>query len=111
MVDFFNIIQVSRFFRKQVLFCSVCFVCNVYIQGHRRILEITADILNNFSNCKHLCYCLVMVFAFTFPFTWFSLLVFLHVFAAVFFGYFIHSKVLSLSVFKAFFRILVFRFI
>jgi hypothetical protein len=47
-----------------------------------------------------------MVFALTFPFTWFSLLV-LQVFAAVylikvFFGYFIHSKVLSVSFFKSF---------
>jgi hypothetical protein len=39
------------------------------------ILEITTDILNIVSN-------VVVVFALTFPFTWFSLLI-LHVFAAV----------------------------
>jgi hypothetical protein len=48
----------------------------------------------------------VMVFVLTFPFTWFSLSVFLHVFAALciesVFRYFILGKVLSLSVFKAF---------
>jgi hypothetical protein len=42
-----------------------------------------ADILNNVSNCKYVRYCLVMVFALTFPFTWFSFLV-LRVFAAVY---------------------------
>jgi hypothetical protein len=47
-----------------------------------------------------------MVFSLTFPFTWFSLLVFLHVFAPVFFGYFIHCKVLSLSVFKSVFDLI-----
>jgi hypothetical protein len=26
----------------------------VYIEGHRRVLEITADILNNVCNCKYL---------------------------------------------------------
>jgi hypothetical protein len=51
-----------------------------------------------------------MVFAFRF--TWFLVLVFLHVFAAVYLKcYLIHSKVLSLSVFKAFLRLFVFRFI
>jgi hypothetical protein len=46
----------------------------------------------------------VVVFALTFPFSRFSLLI-LHVFAAVFkvfFGYFIQNKLLSLSVFKSF---------
>jgi hypothetical protein len=38
----------------------------VYIEGHRRVLEITADILNNVSNnCKYGRYCLVVVFALT----------------------------------------------
>jgi hypothetical protein len=26
----------------------------IYIEGHRRILEITIDILNNVSNCKYI---------------------------------------------------------
>jgi hypothetical protein len=64
--------------------------------------------------CKYgRCY-LVMVFVLTFLFIWFSLLI-LHVFVAVyfkvFFGNSIHSKVLSLSVFKTFLRIFMFRFI
>jgi hypothetical protein len=66
------------------------------------ILEITTDILNIVSN-------VVVVFALTFTFTWFSLLI-LHVFAAVF-RLFHSSKVLSLSVFKSFLRIFMFRFI
>jgi hypothetical protein len=38
----------------------------VYIEGHRRVLEITADILNNVSNnCKYGRYCFVVVFALT----------------------------------------------
>jgi hypothetical protein len=70
------------------------------LQGHRRVLEITTDILNVVSNnCKYgSC-------GFCFDFSsWFSLLI-LHVFAAVFkvfFGYFIQNKLLSLSVFKSF---------
>jgi hypothetical protein len=40
-----------------------------YIEGQRRVLKITADILNIFSNCKYGRYCLVMVFALNFPFT------------------------------------------
>jgi hypothetical protein len=54
-----------------------------YIEGQRRVLKITADILNIFSNCNYGRYCLVMVFALTFPFAWFSLLIILHVFAAL----------------------------
>jgi hypothetical protein len=69
----------------------------IYIEGHRRVLEITTDILNIVSNyCKST---VVVVFALTFPFTWFSLLI-LHVFK-LFFGHFIQNKVLSLSVFKS----------
>jgi hypothetical protein len=55
----------------------------IYIEGHRRVLEITADILNNVFNCKYGRYYLVMIFPLTFPFTWFSLLI-LHVLAAVY---------------------------
>jgi hypothetical protein len=57
----------------------------IYIEGHRRVLEITNDILNNMSNnnCKYGRYCLVVVFALTLTFTWFSLLI-IHVFVAVF---------------------------
>jgi hypothetical protein len=59
-------------------------------------------------------YCLFMAFTLTFPFIWFSLLLFLHVFAdayLVFFRYFSHSKVVSLFVFKTFLRLFMFRFI
>jgi hypothetical protein len=57
----------------------------IYIEGHRRVLEITNDILNNMcnNNCKYGRYCLVVGFALTLTFTWFSLLI-LRVFAAVF---------------------------
>jgi hypothetical protein len=56
----------------------------IYIEGHRCVLDITAEVLNSFSKW----------FLLTFPFTWFSLSMILHVFAALciygFFGYFIH---------------------
>jgi hypothetical protein len=45
------------------------------------VLEIPADILNNFSNYSYKY--VTLVFALTFTFTWLSLLVFLQVFAAL----------------------------
>jgi hypothetical protein len=51
------------------------------LQRHRRVLEITTDILNILSLI--IVSTVVVVFVLTFPFTWFSLLM-LHVFAAVF---------------------------
>jgi hypothetical protein len=77
----------------------------VYIEGHRRVLEITTDILNNVSNCRYGRYCLFMVFALTFPFTWFSLLI-VRVFAAVYLKYFS-----AISLFLNRFYVFMFRFI
>jgi hypothetical protein len=53
----------------------------IYIEGHRRAPEITVDILKMFSNYK---FVTVTFFVLTFLFTWFSLLVFLLVFVAVY---------------------------
>jgi hypothetical protein len=55
-----------------------------------------------------------VVFALAFPFTWCSLLIFLHVFAAVYLKCFLAISFIVRfchSVFKAFLRIFVFRFI
>jgi hypothetical protein len=82
----------------------------IYIEGYRRVLEITTDILNIMSNKSKYGSCgFCFKFSFQLVFT-----LYLHVFAAafkVFFGYFIQNKVLSLSVFKSYLRIFMFRFI
>jgi hypothetical protein len=83
----------------------------IYIEGHRRVLEITTDILNIVSNnCKYgscgFCFDFSFHLVSTLNVTRFCGCVF-----KVFFGYFIQNKVLSLSVFKSFLRIFMFRFI
>jgi hypothetical protein len=82
----------------------------IYIEGHRRVLEITTDILNIVSNnCKYgscgFCFDFSFHLVSTRNVTRFSAVF------KVFFGYFIQNKVLSLSVFKSFLRIFMFRFI
>jgi hypothetical protein len=83
----------------------------IYIEWHRCVLEITTDILNIVSNhCKYgscgFCFDFSFHLVFTPNVTRFCGCVF-----KVFFGYFIQNKVLSLSVFKSFLRIFMFRFI
>jgi hypothetical protein len=115
--DFMRIVLLSEFLthihqRKsrtmhQILqgFGTIC------IEGHRRVLGITTDILNIVSNnCKYgscgFCFDFSFHMVFTLDDTRFCGCVF-----NVFFGYFIQNKVLSLSVFKSFLQIFMFRFI
>jgi hypothetical protein len=83
----------------------------IYIEGHRRVLH--TYIRNHDRHFKHcvqcscgFCFDFSFHLVFTLNLTRFGGCVF-----KVFFGFFIHCKVLSLSVFKIFLRIFVFRFI
>jgi hypothetical protein len=81
------------------------------IEGHGRVLGITTDILNIVSNnCKYGSCGFCFDFSFHMVFTLDDTRICRCVFK-VFFGYFIQNKVLSLSVFKSFLQIFMFRFI